>query len=94
MARLLLQQPFELYVVSRPFDAFPQELCLRFGLNLIWKHQSGGGSIGRTQDYTDLGGCMPRGRRERGRELQPPASEGQPPHAARSQPGGQCHSQG
>jgi Transposase len=41
-----------------------------------------------------LGGCMPRRRRERGRELQPPVSEGQPPHAARSQPGGQCRSQG
>jgi hypothetical protein len=52
--RLLLQQPFELYVVSRPFNAFPQELCLRFGLNLIWEHQSGGGSIGRTPDYDDL----------------------------------------
>src|SRR5215470_15693028 len=33
--------------------------------------------------------CMPRRRRERRRELQPPLSEGQPPHAARSQPGGQ-----
>src|ERR1022692_4522734 len=52
--RLLLQQPFELYVVSQPFNAFPQELCLRFGLNLIWKHQSGGGSIGRTPNYDDL----------------------------------------
>ena len=36
-----------------------------------------------------LGRCLPRRRRERGRELQPPLSEGQPPHAARSQSGGQ-----
>ena len=41
-----------------------------------------------------VGGRMPRRRRERGRELQPPVSEGQPPHAARSQSGGQRRSQG
>ena len=40
-----------------------------------------------------VGGCMPRRRRERRRELQPPFSEGQPPHAARSQSGGQRRSQ-
>jgi hypothetical protein len=38
MARLLLGRPFEVYVVSRPFNAFPQELCLRFGVNWIWDH--------------------------------------------------------
>jgi hypothetical protein len=54
MARLLLQRPFELYVVSRPFNAFPQELCLRFGLSLIWDHQPGGGSIGTAPPYDDL----------------------------------------
>src|ERR1700688_2146652 len=32
-----------------------------------------------------LGWCMPRRRRKRWRELQPPVSEGQPPHAACSQ---------
>ena len=36
-----------------------------------------------------LGGRLPRRRRERRRELQPPISEGQPPHAAHSQPNGQ-----
>jgi transposase len=40
-----------------------------------------------------LGGCLPGRRRERRRELQPPVSEGQPPHAARSQPDGQRRSQ-
>ncbi len=54
MARLLLLRPFELYVVSRPFNSFPQELCLRFGVNYEWNHQSGGGSIGTTPPYGDL----------------------------------------
>src|SRR5258706_9502720 len=54
MARLLLHKPFELYVVSRPFNGFPQEICLRFGLNFIWEHQSGGGSIGSAPPYDDL----------------------------------------
>ena len=40
-----------------------------------------------------LGWCMPRRRRECGRELQPPVAEGQPPHAARSQPVCQRRSQ-
>ena len=34
-----------------------------------------------------VGGRMPRRRRERGSELQPPLSEGQPSHAAHSQSG-------
>ena len=34
-----------------------------------------------------LGGCLPRRRRERRCELQPPVAEGQPPHAALTQSG-------
>ena len=41
-----------------------------------------------------VGGRLPRRRRERWRELQPPLPEGQPPHAARSQPSGQCRRKG
>ena len=41
-----------------------------------------------------VGWCLPRRRRERRRELQPPLSEGQPPHAAHSQSGCQRRSQG
>src|SRR5439155_1718689 len=40
-----------------------------------------------------LGGRLPRRRRERGRELQPPIPEGQPPHATPSQSVRQCRSQ-
>jgi hypothetical protein len=40
-----------------------------------------------------LGGGLPGRRRERRRELQPPVSEGQPPHAALTQSGGQRRSQ-
>lgn len=54
MARLLLERPFALYVVSRPFDRFPQELCLRLGLNWIMEHQPGGGSIGSSPPYDEL----------------------------------------
>jgi hypothetical protein len=54
MARLLLLRPFELYVVSRPFNSFPQELCLRFGINYEWDRQPGGGSVGTTPPYDDL----------------------------------------
>jgi hypothetical protein len=54
IARLLLQRPFELYVVSRPFNHFPQELCLRFGLNWIMDRQPGGGSTGTAPPYDDL----------------------------------------
>ena len=31
--RVLARSPFELFVVSRPFDAYPQELCLRLMLD-------------------------------------------------------------
>jgi hypothetical protein len=54
MARMLLQRPVELFVVSRPFNQFPQELCLRFGLNWDWQHQAGGGSTGTAPPYDDL----------------------------------------
>lgn len=40
-----------------------------------------------------VGWCLPRRRRERGRELQPPLSQGQPSHATLTQSGGQCRSQ-
>src|SRR5262249_6206647 len=40
-----------------------------------------------------LGGCLPRRRGERRCELQPPLSEGQPPHAALTQSGCQRRSQ-
>src|SRR2546426_4601180 len=33
VTRVLARSPFELFVTSRPFDAYPQELCLRFRLN-------------------------------------------------------------
>jgi len=33
--RILLQAPFELFVVSMPFDAYPQELALRFSLDYV-----------------------------------------------------------
>jgi len=33
VTRVLSGAPFELFVISRPFDAYPQELSLRFSLN-------------------------------------------------------------
>lgn len=42
MSRLLLSSPFELYVASRPFESFPQELCFRLGLRTDWTEQAGG----------------------------------------------------
>jgi hypothetical protein len=44
-------------------------------------------SVGATARLVD--GRLPRRRRERRRELQPPISQGQPPHATHSQPNGQ-----
>lgn len=35
IARVLLTEPFELFVVSQPFDDYPQELCARFKLFYI-----------------------------------------------------------
>ncbi len=33
VTRVLSRSPFELFVTSRPFDSYPQELCARFRLN-------------------------------------------------------------
>jgi hypothetical protein len=34
-SRVLLKSPLELFVVGHPFDAYPQELCLRFSLDSV-----------------------------------------------------------
>jgi hypothetical protein len=47
---------------------------------------------GQYQFEQRIFGCLLWRRRECGRELQPPVSERQSSHAARSQPGGQCRS--
>jgi hypothetical protein len=33
--RIVLKGPFELFVVGHPFDAYPQELCLRLSLDYV-----------------------------------------------------------
>jgi len=45
------------------------------------------------QESLLVGGGMPRRRRERGSEQEPPLSQGQPPHAAHSQSSCQCGGQ-
>jgi hypothetical protein len=35
VTRMLLRAPFELFVVSMPFDAYPQELALRFSVDYV-----------------------------------------------------------
>lgn len=40
MARLLLRRPFEMFVVSWPSSAPPQELCLRFKLRYVYESQN------------------------------------------------------
>src|SRR5215813_13867667 len=40
VTRVLLRSPFELFVVSRPFHSYPQELALRFGVDYA-KEESG-----------------------------------------------------
>jgi hypothetical protein len=35
VARILLDQPFSIFVTSRPFDSYPQELCARMTLNFV-----------------------------------------------------------
>src|SRR6266516_3591378 len=37
ICRVLLEEPFQLSVVSTPVDTFPQELCLRFIVGLKTK---------------------------------------------------------
>ena len=35
ITRILLRAPFELFVASRPFDSYPQELALRFSVDYV-----------------------------------------------------------
>jgi hypothetical protein len=35
VTRILLDQPFSIFVASRPFDSYPQELCVRLTLNTV-----------------------------------------------------------
>jgi len=43
MTRVLLEHPFPLFVTSRPFDSYPQELCVRIPLNFV-REEAGRGS--------------------------------------------------
>jgi hypothetical protein len=52
-----------------------------------------GGNFSFEEMSVLVGWCLPGRRRQRRRKLQPPLSEGQPPHAARSQSDGQRRSQ-
>ncbi len=35
VTRILLERPFQIYVASRPFDSYPQELCVRVSLDSV-----------------------------------------------------------
>lgn len=35
ITRILLERPFPVFVVSQPFDSYPQELCVRITLNFV-----------------------------------------------------------
>ena len=35
VTRILLEQPFPIFVASQPFDSYPQELCVRLTLNTV-----------------------------------------------------------
>jgi hypothetical protein len=35
VGRILLDEPFPIFVTSRPFDSYPQELCVRMTLNFV-----------------------------------------------------------
>lgn len=35
VTRILLDEPFPIFVTSRPFDSYPQELCVRMTLNFV-----------------------------------------------------------
>jgi len=35
ITRVLLREPFELFVASQPFDSYPQELCMRLKLAVV-----------------------------------------------------------
>jgi hypothetical protein len=49
IARVLLREPFELFVVSQPFDDYPQELCARFTLAYITETHDVPQSAGKAQ---------------------------------------------
>jgi hypothetical protein len=40
--RILLKQPIRLLVASRPFDTYPQELCLRLTLGFVTEQATAG----------------------------------------------------
>jgi hypothetical protein len=43
ITRVLLREPFELFVTSRPFNDYPQELCARLKLSYVTEKQESGG---------------------------------------------------
>jgi hypothetical protein len=43
ITRVLLREPFELFVASRPFDDYPQELCARLELSYITEREESRG---------------------------------------------------
>jgi hypothetical protein len=43
ITRVLLREPFELFVASRPFDDYPQELCARLKLSYVTEKQESRG---------------------------------------------------
>jgi hypothetical protein len=45
VTRILLDQPFLIFVTSQPFDSYPQELCVRMTLNSVT--EEGGAPNGR-----------------------------------------------
>jgi len=45
VSRVLLRHPLELFVVGHPFDAYPQELCIRLSLDYVTeRHDADSGS--------------------------------------------------
>lgn len=42
VTRVLLREPFELFVASQPFEAYPQELCIRLALPYVTEQESEG----------------------------------------------------
>lgn len=43
ITRVLLREPFELFVTSHPFDDYPQELCARLNLSYVTEHSDSEG---------------------------------------------------
>ncbi len=35
VSRILLERPFPIFVTSRPFESYPQELCVRVALDFV-----------------------------------------------------------